>query len=86
METFKINNLIEYAETQYPDRMWIVESLKQSSIFKKESEAYYYCIPKDNWDFKHNIVLDDTVYGDVVLDIMKDNTIGGVELVSRIQY
>jgi hypothetical protein len=84
---FKIRKLVKSAKHEHPDDVWLRVELSKIQIVKKESEAYYYTIDKSKgWSFKGNIVLDDTIYGTVVLDILEGNVIGGIELISRIGY
>ena len=84
---FKIRKLVKPAKLQHPDRVWLRVELSNIQIVKKESEAYYYTVAKEEWGERRTgcIVLDDTVYGDVVLDILDGNIVGGIELVMRIE-
>lgn len=56
-----------------------------------ESEAYVHFIdphnanqPGADWQFRENIILETTPYGDVVLDVLQDGRIGGVEFLTRL--
>ena len=73
---------------EYP---WLPESLKNCVSIIKETKYYIYFInpkrpnkPGAEWQFADNIFLENTKYGDVVLDVLKDNRIGGVELYSKL--
>ena len=83
--------LAELAEEQYPEYEWLPDALRKCVKHSVESEAYYHFVSPKNankpgaeWQFEDNIVLEHSVEGDVVLDILKGNRVGGVEFINKI--
>ena len=81
-------HIAEKYTDQYP---WLPTALKQCSRASIESNAYTrfvssrnYNKPGSQWQFKENIGLEDDVYGELILDILEGNRIGGVEFISRL--
>lgn len=68
---------------EYP---WLPEALKKCTHAFNTSEFYIYFIDRvvNNWKTDRNILLEDTLYGDVVLDVLKSNEITGVEFYSKL--
>ena len=57
----------------------------------RESGAYLYFVdpanpnaPGSDWQFVENILLEHPTEGDIVLDILTDRGVGGVEFLSRV--
>lgn len=40
--------------------------------------------PGSEWQFEKSITIEDTKYGDVVLDILKDGRVGSIEYLDRV--
>ena len=84
--------LIDLARAQRPQRTDIIEALRRCTRADHESPAYAHFVdprrankPGAEWQFAENISLEDPVEGHIVLDVLRDGSIGGVEIVSRIQ-
>lgn len=84
--------LAKLAEQQRPEEPWLPKAIRKCTKYREESEAYYYFVSDENpneegadWQFAYNIVLEDEKEGDIVLDILKDKRIGGIEFISRIK-
>jgi hypothetical protein len=63
-----------------------------SMLVEWESRAYVHYVSRQNpnqpgsqWQFHTNVVLHHEKLGMVVLDILKDNRLGGIEFVDRIK-
>lgn len=83
--------LIEDAQAQVPEFPWLPAALSSCGPGKWESRAYVHYVspvdpnlPDSQWHFEKNVVIDHSVLGMVVIDIMKGNRIGGIEFVDRI--
>jgi len=83
--------LVELAGQQMPDEPWLAEALKNCTNYCKESRAYIYFVdpsnpnkPGSEWQFKENITLEHPKEGDLVLDILMDGRVGGVEFLSKL--
>ena len=90
-ETYNPEWLVEIAKEQIPEEHKIIENLKQCVKCFKESKAYYYFVysenpnePNSDWQFVENIILQSKENGEIVLDILKDKKIGGIEFLNRL--
>ncbi|MCG8573596.1 MAG: hypothetical protein MI810_01825 [Flavobacteriales bacterium] len=91
-ETYNPDWLVKIAREQIPDRMEIIQALAQCTKAKTESRAYVYFVNPNHpneadseWQFKENIMLEDKKYGTIVLDVLKDDKIGGVEFLKYVK-
>lgn len=78
----------EYRSGEYP---WLAESLEKCVKAKVRSDWYTYFADQRNpnkqgsdWQFQESITLEGTPHGDVVLDIIRKNRVGGIEFLSRV--
>lgn len=83
--------LIDDARTQVPELSWLPAALASCGPGTWESRAYVHYVPPidpnqadSKWQFEANVVIDHSVLGVVVIDILKGNRIGGIEFVDRI--
>lgn len=90
-EDFDPEWIIELARAQVSDRTDIIETLEQCRKGTWESRAYIHFVsqknanqPNSEWQFEENIVLEHPKKGTIVLDVLKDKKIGGIEFVSLI--
>jgi len=68
---------------------------RTQSVSKKgfrESRAYIYFVNADNagqpnseWQFEENIILEDRKEGTIILDVLTDNRIGGIEFLKYVK-
>jgi len=70
-----------------------VESLKKLVITEFPRQAYTYFVSGERpnqsgseWQFKENLVLEHKGDGTIVMDILKDGRIGGIEMVKYIRH
>lgn len=89
--SFDPRMLMGDAQAQVPEFPWLPAALSCCGPGKWESGAYvHYVSPADpgqpgsQWHFETNVVIDNSVLGMVVIDILKGNRIGGIEFVDRI--
>jgi len=78
--------LVELASAQEPGEPWLADALARSTRGAWECEAYLYFIdPKARVAaFGENVVLESPTEGDLVLDILVDRSVAGVEFLSRL--
>lgn len=85
-EKYDLNWLIEVAKEQIPEEKEIIKNLELCTSCYKSSRAYYYFVftenpnePNSEWQFDENIILHDKKNGEIVLNIIKDKRVGGIE-------
>lgn len=83
--------LVVEAAQRAPERPDLQEALARCRRAKLVSEAYLYFEeasrpnePGSSWQFEENVILESTPEGDLVLDLLKGNRVGGVEFLSRL--
>lgn len=91
-ETYNPEWLVDLAKEQIPDKPKIISALSNCVKAKRESRAYIYFVSGDNpnqpnseWQFEENILLEDKKIGTIVLDVLKGNKIGGIELLKYLK-
>ena len=89
---FHIEQIIELIKEQEPDRLDLIEELEKSERKKWIRQPYIHFVSAERpnqsdseWQFEENIVLEHETEGTIVLDILKDGRIGGIEFVSQIR-
>ena len=83
--------LVDLARESCPDEPWLVAALRHCTRAARESRAYLHFVdpanpnaPGSEWQFVDNILLEHPTEGDIVLDILTDRRVGGVEFLGRI--
>jgi len=83
--------LIEAAHAQVPELPWLPTALSNCGPGQWESDAYVRYVPvidpntpNSRWLFEKNVVINHSVLGMVVIDLLQGNRIGGIEFVDRI--
>lgn len=76
---------------QKPRRPEVAEALARCTHARVESVAYIYFVdPVDangtgaEWQFSENVILESLDRGQLVLDVLTDGRIGGVEFLARV--
>jgi hypothetical protein len=84
--------LVDLAREQVPDEPWLPTALAACRRAWRKSPAYTYFVnprnpnmPGSEWQIETNIVLEHPTEGDLVLDILKGQRVGGVETTSKIE-
>lgn len=88
---FDIKWIIKLIQEQEPDRMDLVAQLESSPKKRWERQAYFRFVSSDRpnqpgseWQFYENVVLEHKTEGTIVLDVLKDGRIGGIEFIKYI--
>lgn len=81
--------LAKLAEKQLPEEKWLPGAIRKCLKYSIESKAYYHFVSSNNankpgavWQFEKNIMLRDPKKGNIVLDILKGNIVGGIEFLN----
>ncbi|WP_268036810.1 hypothetical protein [Algoriphagus sp. PAP.12] len=89
---FHIEQIIELIKEQEPDRTDLIEELEKSEMRKWIRQSYIRFVsserpnqPGSEWQLDESIVLEHETEGTIVLDVLKDGRIGGIEFVSQIR-
>lgn len=84
--------LIQLAKEQAPEYPWLPSALSKCTRSRWRGEAYLSFVddarpnePGSAWHFLENIVLEHPSQGELVLDILTEQRVGGVEFLSRIR-
>ena len=90
---FKLEWIIELIRKQEPDRIDLIDQLNQSEWQEFIRRPYLRFVSGiqpnrlgSEWQFKENIVLEHEGEGTIVLDILEDGRIGGIEFVDQIPH
>ncbi len=83
--------LVALARAQHPAEAWLPNALAACTRCQHESKAYVRFVngrnpnePGSDWQFLTNLTLESVEEGFIVLDILQDNRVGGVEFVDKI--
>lgn len=83
--------LIELAKEQLPEATWLPGALAACTMARQESEAYIHFVkPADSddatseWQAQTDLTLKHPTEGELVLDILEGNRVGGVEFVDKL--
>jgi hypothetical protein len=81
-------NAAESCKEEYP---WLIEALKKCTKAKNRNNYYTYFVDESNpnkpgseWQFQESITIEDTPEGEIVIDIIKTNRVGGIEFLTRV--
>ncbi len=90
---FKKEWLIELLKEQKPKREDLILQLEEMTVSEWIKKPYIRFVNGENanqkgaeWQFDENIVLEHKTEGTIVLDILKDGRIGGIELLNELDY
>ena len=83
--------LVELAKAQVPEEAWLPAALAACTMAMQESEAYIHFVHRPDtdeaeseWEAQTDIVLKHPTEGELVLDILEGNRVGGVEFLSKL--
>ena len=83
--------LVALAKERYPDEEWLVEALSKCTRCMLESKAYIYFVSperpnqdRSEWQIVTNVGLYSRKEGLLILDILTDQRVGGVEFINNI--
>jgi hypothetical protein len=79
------------AEVQLPEERWLPEAIRKCTKYHVENKAYYYFVSPKNanklgaeWQHDRCFIINDSKEGDIVLDILKGNRVGGIEFTKKL--
>ncbi len=86
------SELISLLKSQNPNRTELIHSIENIENSIKKTRAYLYFVdnknpnqPNSEWQFSENIILESTLYGTLIVDVLTKNRIGGVEFYNRLK-
>lgn len=86
-----IQEVIDLIKINIPEKSSLKDTLENAKNGNWESKAYYRFVDSKNankpdaeWQFKENIVFDHPKLGTIILDILQDERLGGIEFVKFI--
>jgi len=88
---FDSQRLVELAVEQYPEEGWLQESLALcSQVADDGTGTYFFFTPREaasdgnsEWEFQKNISLRDPEFGELILDVLQNNRIGGIDFIEK---
>lgn len=91
-EPFDPRWLVELAKQQRPELPWLAKSLEScTQCHWKRRRIYVYFVdpqsanqPNAEWQYRETISLEHPQFGLLMLDVLKDNRVGGVEFYDRL--
>ncbi|MCP4445338.1 MAG: hypothetical protein GY811_08345 [Myxococcales bacterium] len=90
-ETYDPSWLVELAKQQRPELPWLIQALAACINAMRESDLYIRFVdsvnankPGADWQFDHSLRLRHPEYGELILDILKGQRVGGVEFYDRL--
>ncbi|MCK7590928.1 hypothetical protein M0G43_10125 [Subsaxibacter sp. CAU 1640] len=83
---FKMEWLIELIQKQESERTDWIEQLKATEPQHRVKQAYISFIKFTSDDFDENIELSHSTEGTIVLDVLKDGRIGGIEFLKYVPH
>ena len=83
--------LIELAKEQLPEEAWLPAALAACTMATQESPAYVNFVksadpeePSSEWQVQTDLHLKHPTEGELVLDILEGNRVGGVEFLEKL--
>lgn len=62
----------------------LVSAFSNTTTEEWKGDSYCYFVDKTNWKHDYCVVFQHSTFGFVVVDVLKDSVIGGVEFVDRL--
>lgn len=86
-EELRISMIIELLRDQHPGRTDLIEHLESANDnLKWTKNGYIELVPADRpnekgseWQFDENLLLEHDEFGTIILDVLKDGRVGGIE-------
>jgi len=83
--------LVDWVRENVPGEPWLADALARCTRAREESRAYLCFVdnadangPGAEWRFASNVVLEHPKEGTLVLDVLADRRIGGIEFLRRL--
>lgn len=90
-DTIDIESIIKLVEKQEPERQDLISALRNCKGGHWSSNGYYQFVnsrnpnqPGSEWQHDESVVIEQKDKGDIVIDILKDGRIGGIEFIDLI--
>ena len=87
----EIEAIVELIRKQKPERLDLIDQLRKQMNGSIDLRPYVKFVNSykpnqkgSEWQFDENIILEHETEGTIVLDILKDGRIGGIEFISQI--
>jgi hypothetical protein len=83
--------LVDLAKEQFPEETWLPAALAACTMARQESAAYIHFVGRDDsdepvseWESQTDLTLKHPTEGELVLDVLEGNRIGGVEFLAKL--
>ena len=83
--------LIDLAKEQLPEETWLPAALAACTMAKQDSTAYIHFVkaaeseePSSEWEAQRDLTLKHPTEGELVLDILEGNRVGGLEFMDKL--
>ena len=83
--------IVDLVKAQHPNRLDLIAGLQNAGIGEWTSKGYYRFVSSANanelgaeWQIDESIVIEQNSNGDIVIDLLKDGRIGGLEFIDLI--
>ncbi len=90
-DEINIEKIIKLVQEQEPDRQDVISALRNCKGGHWSSKGYYCFVdsrnpnqPGSEWQHDECIVLEQQNQGDIVIDLLKDGRVGGIEFIDLI--
>ena len=84
--------IIKILEKEDPKNENLIQLLENCSGGNWESIAYFRFVnpknanqPNSEWQFQENIIIEHNEIGTIIIDLLKNNKIGGIELLNQLK-
>lgn len=81
--------LVTLLQEQLPEKTEVIESVKNCTRGVWQQKNYIYFVnpknpdlPGSEWQFQENLIVEDETRGMIVIDILKDGRVGGIQFVN----
>ena len=83
--------IIKAAEYRFKEYPWLEKALSRCTETTGGNDLYLYFVnakkpntSKSEWQIQECITIEDAIEGDIVLDIIKPNRVGGIEFFTKV--
>ncbi len=83
--------LVELAKQQLPEEAWLPAALAACTMARQDSPAYIHFVtksdpeePSSEWQAQTDLTLKHPTEGELLLDILEGNRVGGVEFLAKL--
>ena len=83
--------LIDLAREQHEDKKWLADAFSKCNHARAGGAAYIYFVdprspnkPGSEWQFDQNLILECPERGQIIIDVLKGNRVGGIEMIKEL--